>query len=537
MKRSWRLVTCIVLAVIAGNAGVFAQNGGTDGGGDEFVLSFLTGGIQLNPIYSYTSSEAQIYSGIYEGLVAYHPLTMEPVPAVARSWEVSEDGLTYTFTIRPNARYSDGTAVTAEDFRETWFRLIDPQSDAAYNFLFDVIEGVREYRAGATEDRNDVGIRAPDSRTLVVTLRNPATHFLRILCHHAFVPLHPRLRETDDWSGIDPLPVNGPYRIASRNEEELVLTRNRDYWDRRNVEIPRMRVLFTQEDEAEAVTERFNRGQIDWVTGGMDLGSVQFPQTIVIHPLFATTYYLIRSDREPFDDPRVRRALALLLPWPEIRSEDVQFIPATTLVPQIPYYPEVQGITEPAPEEALDLLREAGYTRGVRIPTIEIHIPQGEESARVAGLMKEAWERHLEVHVEITVTPYPAYFDVLGESDFTVGTVSWIGDFADPLTFLQMWISDSNVNDAGFSDTRYDELIDRSMVIRGRDRYELLGEAEEILLQSGTVLPVSHSPSINLIDLNAVEGWYPNPLDIHPMKHFRFSEQAPLPGLIRYQEN
>ncbi|MFA7565409.1 MAG: peptide ABC transporter substrate-binding protein [Alkalispirochaeta sp.] len=525
------ILAALVFTIPAGSA-LFADTGVVPGEGDEFVVSFLSGGIQLNPVHSYTSSEAQIYSGIYEGLVNYHPLTMEPVPAAAESWTVSDDGLVYTFTLRENAVFSDGTPVTAEDFRATWFRLIDPEINAAYNFLFDVIDGVREYRAGQTKNRDSVGIQAVDTRTLKVTLRNPATHFLRILCHHAFVPLHPSLRRTDDWSAIPSLPVNGPYRITERTESHIVLDKNSRYWDAKSVKIPRIRILLTDENDAEKITDQFNRGLIDWVTGGMDLGTVQFPDTVVLNPLFATTYYFFRSDVEPFDNPKVRRALALLLPWQEIRSDEIQFIPATTLVPEIPYYPRVSGITEPNVEEALELLKEAGYSRGVRIPTIEIHIPQGSESARVAGLMKDAWEKHLELSVDITVTPYPAYFDALSESDFTVGTVSWIGDFADPLTFLQMWISDSNVNDAGFSDPRYDALIDDSMVLRGQERYNRLGQAEEILLQTGTVLPVSHSPAINLIDLNAVDGWYPNPLDIHPMKYFRFTEQAPLPGVI-----
>ncbi|MFW5796808.1 MAG: peptide ABC transporter substrate-binding protein, partial [Alkalispirochaeta sp.] len=470
-------------------------------GDDEFVISFLSGNFQLNPVYSFTASEAQIYSGLYEGLVGYHPLTMEPVPAVAERWDVSDNGLVYTFHLRDDARFSNGDPVTAGDFRETWLRVIDPDTEAAYNFLYDVIDGVRAYRAGRTTDPRDVGIRVIDEKTLEVRLHQPATHFLRILCHHAFVPLHPDLRETDDWSDIESPPTNGPYRLVERSEDELLLRRSPRYWDADSVEIGQMRILFTEEDEATSVTDRFNRGVVDWVTGGMDLSEVQFPEMIVVNPLFATTYYFLRADVEPFSDDRVRRALALLLPWEEIRSPDIHLSPATTLVPPIPYYPEIDGITEQRLDQALALLDEAGYTRGVRIPGISVHIPQGEETMRVAEIMQESWEEHLEVSVDIQVTPYPAYFDALGESDFTVGTVSWIGDFADPLTFLQMWISDSNVNDAGFTNLRYDRLIDDSMVERGKTRYEILGRAEELLLQTGTVLPVSHSPSINLIDL------------------------------------
>ncbi len=498
----------------------------------EFVVSFPQGNAQLNPIYSFTSSEAQIYSGLYEGLVSYHPRTMEPEAAVAERWDVSEDRQEYTFHLREDARYWNGDVVTAEHFRDTWLKLIDPEVDAAYNFLFDIIEGVREYRTGDMQDPKEVGITAVDERTLQVNLRRPATHFLRILSHHAFVPVHPSIRDQRDWSELEEVLGNGPYQLVERSEDELIMERSAQYWDVEEVAIQRLRVVFTDDD---TVTDRFNRGEIDWVTSGMNLSEVQFPENIVVNPLFATTYYFLRADVEPFSDDRVRRALALLLPWEQIRDPEIQFIPTDSLVPEIPYYPDVQGIREPNEEEALELLQEAGYRRGIRLPTITVHIPEGQESMRVAELMEDAWERALEVNVEIRVTPYPEYFETMGDGEFTVGTVSWIGDFADPLTFLQMWISDSNVNDAGFQSTEYDALLDDSMLQRGTERYEILGQAEELLLHTGTVLPVSHSPSINLIDLEAVEGWFPNPLDVHPFRYLRFTDRDPAPGVINYR--
>lgn len=531
MRRRGTIVgLALILALVPA---VYRVNGQANVGTRDFVISFLDGNVQLNPIYSFTSSEAQIYSGLYEGLVSYHPLTMEPVPAVAERWEISDDRLEYTFHLRDDARYWNGDRVTASHFRDTWLKLIDPETDAAYNFLFDVIEGVPAYRSGTSRDPSGIGITVVDDATLRVRLRKPATHFLRILCHHAFVPVHPSVRDRADWSDLEEIPGNGPYRLAERDESSLLLRRNTRYWAADEVAIPRIRVLFTADDD-DTVTDRFNRGEIDWVTSGMNLSEVQFPQNIVVNPLFATTYYFIRSDIEPFEDQRVRRALALLLPWDRIRDPEIQFIPTDTLVPEIPYYPEIGGIAERNEEEAYALLEEAGYRLGVRLPEITIHIPQGLESMRVAELMKESWEGALEVSVSIRVTPYPGYFESLSDGAYTIGTVSWIGDFADPLTFLQMWISDSNVNDAGFRDTRYDELIDNSMLETGVNRYRILSEAEEILLQTGTVLPVSHSPSINLIDLEAVDGWFPNPLDVHPLRYLRFSESDPVPGVIRF---
>lgn len=503
----------------------------------EFVIAFPDSGVQFNPIYSYTVTEAQMYTAIYEGLVGYHPLTMEPVPAVASRWEVSPDGRTYTFFLRRDARYWNGDTVKADHFRDTWLKLIAPETDAAYNFLFDVIDGVREFRSGETDDRQSVGIRAVSDHVLEVRLRTRAAHFPRIIAHHAFVPVHPSVRAVRDWSELPAVPGNGPYYIVERSSTEIVLERNSLYWDARSVAIPNLRFkLFQLDDDAslERTARQFNNGEIDWITGGIPLSAVEDPQRIVVNPLFATTYYFLRSDVEPFSDPSVRRALALLLPWEEIRDPEIQFIPSSVLVPSIPRYPEITGITERDRDQAYALLEDAGYVEGARLPLITIHVPVGTESTRVAELMKSAWEDALHVSVDIVTTPYPAYFESLRHSDFTVGTVSWIGDFADPLTFLQMWISDSNVNDAGFADIRYDALLDESMGQSGVPRYETLARAEEILLQTGTVLPVSHSPAINLIDLRAVEGWYPNPLDIHPVKYFDFTDRVPLPGVIRF---
>ncbi|MFP4302160.1 MAG: peptide ABC transporter substrate-binding protein [Spirochaetaceae bacterium] len=496
----------------------------------ELRVAFYPTELSLNPLYSFTTTEAQIFTALFEGLVTYNPLTLEPEPAVAERWEVSPDGKTYTFYLRENARYWNGDSVTAEDFRRTWLELLDPERESAYSFLFDIIEGAEAYRNGEHENPDSVAVASLDEKVLEVTLTNPASHFLKILCHHSFVPVHESVRAIEEWSEFKTIPGNGPYYIKERGEDFLALVRNEVYWDAANVQTPRLQLLFPEE-EPERITERFNGGDFHWVTGGMSLSNVEFQDTIVINPLFATTYYYLASDREPLDDPDVRRALALLLPWEELRSEEYQFIPATTLVPRIPFYPEVEGIESRNAQEARELLSSAGLPAVSDLGTIRIAIPGGEETRRVAELMKSAWEEALNVPVEISEIPYPQYFDAVEEGEFTVGTVSWIADFADPLSFLQMWTSASNLNNAGFSNEEFDSLIRASFDQTGNTRYETLAEAERILLATGVVLPISHSPAINLVDANEIEGWYPNPLDIHPFKYIRFREYAPIPGV------
>jgi oligopeptide transport system substrate-binding protein len=498
---------------------------------DELVVSLLPTDLELNPIKSFTSTEGQIFTGLYEGLVSYHPLTLDPIPAAAGRWDVGPGGRVYRFFLRQDARYWNGDRVTAEHFRDTWFAHIEPDSESSYGFLFDVIEGAREYRTGEIDDREEVGIVAESESVLLVRLDEPATHFLDILCHHSFVPVHPRMRQVDDWSEMDTVLGNGPYYITERNDEEMELTKNQVYWDRENVGIPRIR--FTFRDDYEGVTRDFNDGLIDWVMSGMSLGDVTRPFGVSINPMFATSYFYFNTDSLPGSDTMVRRALANLVPWEKVRSSEIYFTPAQTLVPEIPNYPEVETISEQQRDQAMTLLEDAGYPEGRGLPDITITIPDTEDNRRIAGLFQEAWETTLDLQVTIDAVGYDRYFDYVKTADYDLATLSWIGDFADPLTFLQMWTADSNLNNAGFDSARFDELVDRAATEADNRRNATLAEAEEILLSTGVVLPVSHSPAINLIDLEDIGGWHANPLDVHPFKHLRFRAADPVPGVAQ----
>jgi peptide/nickel transport system substrate-binding protein/oligopeptide transport system substrate-binding protein len=523
MKPFDRTRRCIVLLLVLAALPAAAQSP------DTFVINFLPTEIGYNPLVSYTTSEAQLFAGIYEGLVTYDPFSLDPIPALASRWEISDDGRRYRFTIRPDARYSNGDPILASDFRDTWLRLLDPDTSAAYASLMDIVVGASEYRTGEQSDPATVGIRAISDRVLEVRLEQRATHFLRILCHHSFVPVHASLLESGGWDEPTSIPTSGPYVVSSADETAIVLTENPEYWDRRRIEFDEVRIAFS--DDYEAVTAAFNDGEIDWVRGGFDLQAVERTENIVINPLFATTYYQLSAVREPFDDPRVRRAMALLLPWEEIRSEELWYVPANTLVPELPSYPGAEGIVAADRKEALSLLEDAGYPGGRGMPSIVISIPTPLETDVVAQRMIESWEEALEVDVEVDVVGYPGYFEFVDRESFMVSTMSWIGDFADPLTFLDMWTTGSNLNNSRFSNDEYDRLIRTAMGMIGDERYETLSRAEEILLNDGIVLPISHSPSINLINLGLVDGWYPNPLDIHPLKFMSPASGRPLPNV------
>lgn len=495
---------------------------------EELTVVFSSGSLQLDPRKSFLASEAQIFTALYEGLFSYNPLTLEPIPAAAESWKLSEDKKIWTFTLRSNARYWNGDTLKSEHFRSAWLSLLDPARNSPYSSLFDIISGAREYRTGQNRDPNKVGIECPDDRTLVVNLNDPAAFFPSMLCHHSFSPIHPAMLDIADWSNLPPI-SNGPYYVVEQKDDQLILAKNELYWDAKRVAIKKLVIRFAVDGEEAA--SLWNSGEARWITGEVDLEALQDRSGIVVNAMFATYYFYVRSSRDPWTDPRLRQALSLALPWEEIRQGHL--LPAETLIYPIPGYPKPKGLSETNLEKAQALLAEAGFPKGVGLPTLVIKISESQEAQRIASLMGSAWKDGLGVPVEITVIPHNSYFDELKKDDYVVGSSTWIGDFADPYTFLQMWRKDSNLNDARLNDPVYEALIDQSMREEGETRWQTLSKAEEQLLQGGTVLPIAYTPAVNIIDMNEISGWYPNPLDIHPFKYLSFAAYRALPGVAR----
>jgi len=492
----------------------------------DFTISLGDSDIEWNLFKAYNTTEAQIFTGLYEGLVSYHPATNKPIPAAAESWTLSEDRKTYTFTLKDNLVYSNGDPVKAEHFRLSWLRSLDPEKGSRFASLLDVIQGAAEYNAGQIP-ADQVGIRVLSDTELQVQLKEPAPQFLSILCHYSFSLIHPVLLDLDDWSSLIHMPVSGPYQIQSRSAKQIVLEKNPRYWDVDNIKLDRMIIRF--DSSSELVMNRFNDYEVDWVINGMDTSLLEDNSRLVLAPSFATSYYFFSNRQSPWDQPEIRRALALLLPWETIRQQFL--IPGETLVPPIPQYPEQDVLMSQNQDEAYALLEDAGYPRGEGLPEIVIRIESSLWGDSIPLLMKDTWAEALNTEVRLDSLPSYYYYDALSADDYTLGYISWVGDYADPMTFLQMWKSDSSFNDAGYQNPQFDSLLSEAALQEGADRYRLLSQAEQLLLSNAEVLPVQHLPSIHLIDLRMVDGWYPNALDIHPLKSLNWNNGYIIPGL------
>ncbi len=497
----------------------------------ELVIAVTSLDLEIHPHHSIYAQEAQILSGLYEGLFSYNPATLEPVRAAIRSFSRSRDGKTYTFYLRETARWSNGDRVTAIHFRDAWLRMMDPAVKADYGSFFDIIAGARDYRAGRSRDVSKVGVSAISEDVLQVTLESPAPWFTKLLCHHSFSPVHPSVLGVRDWlSRAASVPYNGAFRIESVGPEGFTLRKNEAYWDAASVRLPGIRVVAPESPEE--ASRLFNNGAVHWLAGDVDLESILYRDAIQVNPMFATHYWFFSCRSAPWSDPAVRRALALLAPWVEIRSREQYLIPATGLVLPVEGYEAPAGIREPKPHAARALLESAGYPDGKGLPALRILLPEGEGAVRVAGLLSKAWKEALGLEVVVKTLPASRFYGSLRGADWDLTLNTWIGDFADPLAFLQMWTSDSSLNDAGFSDPDYDRRIAESSSLEGEDRMKALSAAEGVLLDSGTVLPIYHSLAVNVVDTDIVEGWYSNALDMHPFKYMRVGSPKALPNLV-----
>ncbi len=519
------LTAFLSFAILAPGAFASASNGEYPQG--EFTANISDHLPDWRPYKAYNADEAQILTACYEGLFVYDPWNMDPVPGLAESWTVSEDGLVWTFRIRDNALFETGEPITAATIRDSWLNLLSPAVAAPYASLLDPIRGAADYRNGKTTDPASVGIEAKDDTTLVVTLVMPTAHLPKILCHHAFSAIHPtRLASATVTSATVPV-SSGPYRVESVGEDGIRFVRNERYWDRDNVAVPSIRILVSP--DAGPLTDRFNRGEITWLGGSVVIDRVLDPRSIHITPMFSTEYFFFRSVKGPWADSRVRNALILAIPWAELRGD--YLLPAKTLVYPIAGYPELKGLETQDLEGAKKLLAEAGYGPDRPLDTVIVRIPESDAFGKLATVLKNAWAA-IGVTTEIVTLPAQQYYATLKADDYSVAITSWIGDFADPLAFLEMFRPMSSLNDSGWNDPEFEALIVEATALKDvKARYAKLAEAEKRLLSQGVIMPVAHNPALNVIDLNGITGWFTNPLDVHPFKFIRFVPPKPLPGV------
>ena len=270
--------------------------------------------------------------------------------------------------------------------------MIDPANNAEYSFFYDVIKGARAYRTGASKDPASVGIKAVSDTELRVELEAPAAHFLKLLTHISFLPLHPSLLKSKGWANASTVIGNGPFVMKSRTEAGIELEKNQKYWDADNVAMDKLRIRFM--DDANDATDGYITGRIQWVTRSLINGDkLQPTDKMEVYPMFGTTYFFFACDQPVWSDWRVRRGLALLVPWDQVRSKDDFSFPSDLVIPSIPNYPVVKGIADQQVAEAKKLLADAGYPEGRGLPSLIVKVSAESTSMKaIVQKMSDAWK-------------------------------------------------------------------------------------------------------------------------------------------------
>ena len=570
----------------------------------------------IDPAIVTGQPEGRIIRSLFEGLVNWAPDDLRSIPGVAKKWTTSEDGRTVTFFLRDNARWSDGSPVTAGDFVYSYRRFLDPLTAAEYSYQMYYVTGAEKYNRGEVEigdtvevelhdppegayefargelvrgilvkkdqvvlgDRLDekdtarrtvrlyavevngklrrfkvgkeeyrelkkfddhetaqqvliefsnVGVKAVDDRTLVFTLKSKVPYFVSLT---GFYPLYPVHGESIDrlgypaWTRPENLVCNGAFTLGSRKVRDRIrLVKSETYWDADNVKLNTIDALAVES----AITglNMYENRQVDWMT---TVPTAIVPEMIKQkRPDFHATEYLtiafyrFNVTRKPLDDPRVRHALTLAIDREQIVKKILRAgqVAATSYVP-----PGIEGYDAPTccqydPEEARRLLKEAGFPGGKGFPELTLLYNTSEDLKKIAEVIQYQWHDALGVRIKLQSQEWSTFQSRVHGMDYDIARAGWIGDYMDPNTFLDMFVSQGGNNETGWSNDEYDDLI-KNRVLAEDDRERrmaLLRKAEEILLSEMPVLPLYYGVS-TLMVRPYVKGFHDNILDVHPLK-------------------
>ncbi len=478
----------------------------------------------LDPSQIQGVPEHRIYEALFEGLLIIDPETAEGIPGVAESWDVSDDGLTYTFHLREDALWSDGVPVTAHDVVYSWLRELAPETASPYAwFPAMFLEGAAEYNAGEAGPEA-VQIAALDDHTFQMTLIGPLPYVLGALTHYSFaiVPQHAIEEYGSEWILPENFVGNGPFVLQEWSpQDRIVAVKNPLYWDAENVQLDE--VVFYASDDIDTTYNMYLSGQIDWLTNVPQgrLEEAMMREDYQSAPQLSSYYYTINNTRAPFDNPNVRKALSLAIDREELVDTVTRGgqIPAVGIVPEMAGY-EGLGYPEFDPEEAQRLLAEAGYPNGIGFPTFSLLYNTDETHRAIAEYIQQSWRENLNINVTLENQEWATYLANRNAGNFDVARAGWVGDYQDPNTFLDMFITGAGMNGGKYSNSEYDELINQAARMpAGEERMDVLMQAEEIfILEDQGIIPLYFYVSQNLIDTDVWGGWYTNTMDYHPTK-------------------
>ena len=485
----------------------------------------------LDPQLNSGAPEASIIRELFEGLVGYDA-KLNIVPAAAESWDYKEGGRILTFHLRPGLKWSNGDPLTAQDFRDSFKRLIEPALGSEYGFLTYPVVGAMDYNRGRTHDFSKVGVRAVDEVTLRFELEKPTPIFLNYLANVQFMPVNLKSIErsggiydpTNPWISRGEFVSNGPMMLSEWKRNQFVtLVRNPNYRDKDAIKLNEIR--FLPIDSIDAEEKAFRSGQVH-ITSAVLLSRVDYyrrenPKALHVEQDDSIEFVMFNTKHPPFDDVRVRRAFSLAIDRQALTSA----IYSGTREPAFTLHMDGVGGFHPEHRitggavEARALLAEAGYPRGAGFPPVTFLFNTSEQNLSVAQVLQEMWRSVLGVQVTIANQEWKVYLDSLHQGNFQMARAA-LGAGNDASGNFLPVLTGSDLNFTGWSNPEFDALYETAIHTQDRAaRFADYQRMDEIQLREMPIAPVAHHSQLRLVD-PSVYGWSDNSLDIHHFARF-----------------
>ncbi|MGL5352443.1 MAG: peptide ABC transporter substrate-binding protein [Clostridium sp.] len=512
----------VALSVVLGTS-ILAGCGGKDSaaGKQEVIYNLGEDPKTLDPQLNTASGAGNIILNAFEGLTRMNKDSKADA-GVAKDWTVSEDGLKYTFNLRDDAKWSDGQGVTAEDFKYAWIRALDPKTAADYAYQLYYIKGAEEFNTnkGTAEG---VAINVVDDYTLEVELVAPTSYFTQLTAFATYMPVRKDIVEAngDSWATKpDTYVSNGPFKMTDyRMKDAIILEKNDNYWDKSNVKLDKLDIRMVGEQTTSYA--EFKAGTFDMIDAvpPAEIENAISAKHASVFQEFGT-YFLVlnmgnNADKlnpeaaKALSNKKFRQALSVAID----RTAIVENVTKGHQVPAVGFtapgvptpdgkdFAESKKYIEPTGniEEAKKLLAEAGYPEGKGLPKFNFLINSESFHSSVAQYLQSVW-KELGVETEISSQEFKVFLETRNQGQYMIGRHGWNGDYLDPLTFLDMWVTDGGNNETGYSNPEYDALIKSAKNTPDEaKKYEYLRKAEDILMEDMPIIPIFYYTKVRAI--------------------------------------
>ncbi|MCS0672573.1 peptide ABC transporter substrate-binding protein [Cytobacillus firmus] len=484
------------------------EKGGDDGGKSdvpqELRVNINTEPPSLNPGLAEDSTSGTVLRNVLEGLTRINQ-DGKPENAMAEDIKVSEDGKTYTFTIR-DAKWSNGDPVIAQDFEYAWKWALDPANNSTYAYQLYYLEGAEAFNSGKGE-KDAVGVKAIDEKTLEVKLVNPTPYFEELTAFYTYLPVNSKIAEANpDWAtdAGENFTTNGPFHLVEwAHSDKIVLEKSETYWDAETVKLDSIEMIMINDPNTEL--SMFDNGELDWAgapTGALPTDAMQALKDegrLVTQPIAGIYNYKFNTTVEPFNNVNIRKAFAHALNRQELIDNILQGeqLPAMAIVPPSMFEENEKGYfpdndVEKAKEYLQKGLEELGYKDASELPAVTLSYNTSEAHQKIAQAIQDMWKQNLGVEVTLDNAEWNVFLDNVNQMDYQVARMGWLGDFNDAINFLEMYRdADGGNNNTGWESKEFQDLLAKSATETDPEaRQQLLKDAEAIFMEDMPVAPI-----------------------------------------------